>query len=85
MLPRTAVNRLVEACGGPGVGEVGVEGDGVAVVCRSSWALNRARRWTAGTRPAAEPGAVRGLYETKRFTPAEMGLRDGSPDTSLAW
>ena len=51
VLSQTAVNRLVEACGGPGVGEVGVEDDGVAVTCRSSWALNRTRRWTAGPRP----------------------------------
>ena len=82
VLSQTAVNRLVDACGRPGVGEVGVEGDGVAVTCNSSWALNRTRRWTAGLRPVAE---LRGLYETKRFTPAELELRDGSPDTPLAW
>ena len=85
VLSQAAVDRLVEACGAPSVGEAVVEGDGVAVVCRSSWALNRARRWTAGPEPAAQPGAVRGLYETTRFTAAELGLRRGSPDTSLAW
>jgi GT2 family glycosyltransferase len=85
VLPRSAVSRLVESCGEPGVGEVVVEDDGVAVVCRSSWALNRTRRWSVGPDPAAEPGAVRGLYETRRFTAAELGLQQGSPDTSLAW
>jgi len=85
VLPQTAVSRLVEASGAPGVGEVVVEDDGLAIVCRSSWALNRARRWSTGPDPAAEPDAVRGLYDTVRFTAAELGLRQGSPDTSLAW
>lgn len=85
VLPPAAVSRLVEACGEPGVGEGVVDDDGVALVCRSSWALNRTRRWTAGPHPAAEPGAMLGLYETRRFTAAELGLRESSPDTSLAW
>ena len=83
VLPRASVSRLVEACGEPGVGEVAVEDVGVAVACRASWALNRARRWADDR--AVEPGAVDGLYETRRFTAAELDLRHGSPDTSLAW
>jgi GT2 family glycosyltransferase len=80
-----SVNRLVEACGEAGVGEVIVEHVDVGVACRSSWALNRTRRWTTGPQPAAEPGLLRGLYETRRLNADELGLRNGPPNTSLAW
>lgn len=80
VLSREAVDRLVTACAEPGIGEVIVELGGVGVVCRSSWALNRTRRWTAD-----EPDLLAGLYETVRFTADELGLRAGPPDPSLAW
>jgi len=79
VLPQTSVSRLVAACGDPGVGEVDVTDGEVGVACRSSWALNRIRRWSA------ESTALEGLYETHRLDAAELGLRHGSPDTSLAW
>jgi hypothetical protein len=90
VLGEASVNRLVEVCGETGVGEVtvwsdGVGGDGVGVVCRSSWALNRIRRWTTGPEPAAEPARFRGLYGTRRLAADELGLREGPLDTSLAW
>lgn len=90
VLSQAAVDRLVEACSRPGVGEVAVALEGVAledvgVVCRSSWALNRTRRWTVGAHRAAEPDLLARLYETVRFTADELGLRAGPSDPSLAW
>ncbi|MCV7424208.1 glycosyltransferase [Mycobacterium yunnanensis] len=81
VLAQAGVSNLVATCGEPGVGEVVVENGDVGVVCRSTWALNRTRRWTA----EAGADAVAGFYEARRLDAAELGLRQGSPDTSLAW
>jgi hypothetical protein len=85
VLGEASVNRLVEVCGGAGVGEVTVSRDGVGVVCRSSWALNRIRRWTTGPEPAAEATRLRGLCDTRWLAADELGLQEGPLDTSLAW
>ncbi|MEU0496098.1 glycosyltransferase [Mycobacterium sp. NPDC006124] len=85
VLPASAVDLMLEACAAPGVGEVLVEHGDVGVACRSSWAVNRARRWTAGPRPSLSPEAAGQLYETRRLDATELGLREGSRDTSLAW
>ena len=85
VLDQAAVSRLVDVCGEAGVGEVIVDRCDTGVVCRSSWALNRTRRWTTGPRQAADPALLPGLYETRWIASDELGLQQGPPNPSLAW
>lgn len=85
VLPRAATSRLLSACAEAGVGEVLARAGGAEIACRSSWALNRVRRWTFGPTPAAEPERLRNLFETRWSSAEALKLRDGPADTSLAW
>ena len=85
VLDHGAVNRLVGVCGEAGVGEVTVQRGETAVVCRSSWALNRIRRWTTGSVRVADSARIGDLYETRSIGADELGLRESPLTASLAW
>ncbi|WP_161600649.1 glycosyltransferase family 2 protein [Mycolicibacterium hodleri] len=81
VLPRSAASRLIAACAERGVGEVHSRVEDAAVTCRSSWSLNRVRRWST----TVDPELLRGLYESIRLPASELGLSEGPPEPSLAW
>lgn len=85
VLPRGATSRLLSACAEAGVGEVSARTGDAEIACRSSWALNRTRRWTSGPSPVAEPERLRELYESRWLPADELELREGPQDASLAW
>jgi hypothetical protein len=72
---------LLDACAEAGVGEVTARVGDAELRCRSSWSLNRVRRWA----DLADPGQLSGLSESRSLTADELGLSDGPPDASLAW
>lgn len=51
------------------------------MTCRSSWALNRVRRWGA----VADPAQLHRLSESRSITADELELSEGPVDPSLAW
>lgn len=81
VLPRAAASRLLSICAEAGVGEVTARAGDAAITCRSSWALNRTRRWT----PVADAQRLRGLYESRSSSADELGLLEGPEEPSLAW
>lgn len=81
VLPRTATSRLLSACAEAGVGEVIARAGAAEIACRSSWAVNRTRRWT----PLVDPSGLRGLYESHHADADELELSDGPEEPSLAW
>ncbi|GLP78215.1 hypothetical protein TUM20983_53250 [Mycobacterium antarcticum] len=81
VLPRSATSRLLAACAEPGVGEVRSRVGAAEVTCRSSWALNRVRRWGA----VADPAQLHRLSESRSITADELELSEGPVDPSLAW
>ena len=81
VLPSDAVARLLDACAAPGVGEVTARVGGAEIACRSSWALNRFRRWA----PVVDPERLRGLWASRRADAGELELAEGPEEPSLAW
>ena len=81
VLPRSATSRLVAACAEPGIGEVHSRAEDAEVTCRSSWALNRVRRW----RTTIDPEQLRGLYRVHPAARDRAGLQQGPPEPSLSW
>jgi GT2 family glycosyltransferase len=75
-LPREAVSLLLAECAREAAAEVRVVHDETAVVIRSSWALNRARRWGMG---------VHTLGSTTVLPAQELGLTSVDPDANLSW
>lgn len=76
VLPRLSVTEMLRRCSGPGVGEVAARAGGAEVRCRSSWAINRARRW------ALDPAA---LSETVELPAHDLGLSCGETVPDLSW
>ncbi|MBJ7336945.1 glycosyltransferase [Mycolicibacterium sp.] len=81
VLSRSATSRLIAACAEGGIGQVGSGAGDSEVTCESSWALNRVRRWST----KVDAQRLRGLSRSTRLSAADLGLREGPPDTSLAW
>ena len=81
VLPRRAVDRMLGECADPGVGEVTARIGGAEIACRSSWALNRSRRWAA----AVDPDRLRGLYASRHVNADDLELVEGPEEPSLAW
>lgn len=81
VLPRSGVSRLLSSCAEPGVGDISAGVGGAEIACRSSWALNRSRRWA----PVLDAGLLRGLSESRRCDAGEIELTEGPEEPSLAW
>lgn len=75
-LPRSSVTQLLDECAGAGVAEVRVSQDETTVIVRSSWALNRARRWGVGSQS---------LGSTRVSTAQRLDLTAVQPDADLSW
>lgn len=83
-LPAEAFSDLLKTCGRDGVGEVRVARAGVGLVVRSSWAANRARRWTRGPVVLARAADAQHLAETVHLDADAVGLRC-IDDVDLSW
>lgn len=76
VLPRPSVTEILRRCAADGVGEVRVRCDGAEVRCRTSWSINRARRWDLD--PAR-------LSTTVEPAAGEVGLCCGESVPDLSW
>jgi GT2 family glycosyltransferase len=76
VLPRPSVTEILRRCAAPGVGEVRVRCEGAEVRCRTSWSINRARRW------ALDPARISSTLEPDA---GEAGLCCGEPVPDLSW
>jgi hypothetical protein len=76
---------LVAACAEPGVGAVTAETGGATVTCRSSWAVNRVRRWSTGDVRFADPADASRVSSAITLPADLIGLRCGEPEPDLSW
>jgi hypothetical protein len=84
-LSRAGVGSLLKTCSGESVGAVVASAEGVAVTCRTTWALNRVRRWTSGGVRFADPADADRLSRTVTVDPRSVGLRCGAREPDLSW
>jgi GT2 family glycosyltransferase len=85
VLPRAAVVEILARCAAPGIGAVDVSVPGARVRCRSSWSINRRRRWSAGAVRLADPDDAARLSETQTVDGTGLGLRCGEQAPDLSW
>lgn len=76
VLPRPSVTEILSRCAADGAGEVSVRCEGAEVRCRSSWSVNRARRW--GLDPTC-------ISSTETLDAVEVGLSRGEALPDLSW
>jgi GT2 family glycosyltransferase len=76
VLATPALTALLRRCAIPGVGQVSASTDGTEVICRSSWAVNRARRRAVTLDQISDAVSLSG---------AELGLSCGEAVPDLSW
>lgn len=82
-LPCESVTHLLTECARTAAAEVWVGQVDTAVVVRSSWALNRARRWSTGDVRFLDPDAVNMLGSTTVLSAQRLGLTSVAPGADL--
>lgn len=85
VLPSAAVSAILTRCAAPGVGTVEVAATGTRVLCRSSWSVNRLRRWSAGEVRLVDPDDATRLGQTVLLGGDELGLYCGKAEPDLSW
>lgn len=84
-LSRSGVAALLKVCSGESVGAVTTSAEGVSVTCQSTWALNRARRWSTGAVQFADPADAALVSRTVTVDPQSVDLRRGAREPDLSW
>lgn len=85
VLPAASVSEILTRCAAPGVGTVDVQVPGARVQCRSSWAVNRLRRWSSGEVRLADPADAARLSQTLTVDGPALGLRLSEEVPDLSW
>ncbi|MDF2823061.1 MAG: hyaD [Mycobacterium sp.] len=85
VLPAAAIDEILTRCAASGVGAVEVSVPGARVLCRSSWSVNRIRRWSTGDVRLADPEDAAQLHRTLTVGGTELGLRCGPVVPDLSW
>ncbi|MCT7661104.1 glycosyltransferase [Mycobacterium deserti] len=84
-LPRSDVGLILERCAEEGVGTVEAGAGDIGVRCRSSWALNRERRWATGGVRLREQAATDCLSTTLTLPNGALDLVEVDRDADLSW